>query len=237
MAVTISSTVTKGQTPSGTTSTTASSITVASGQSLVLGVVTDAIARTVSSAVFNSGAQSFSLVDTQNQGSPGCRCEVWEIASPTAGTGTVTVNVNTSGLFAFIVAVVDGADAGASYRRDAVTTSGNSTTPSLTITSATNDLAIAFIGNINTTSTATADASPVSQVAVVTSGTGISNVRMWLLQETGAASTSPSGVYGATRDWAAVGFNLNVLPAASGGGGGRLNRARRVASWYMTNGR
>lgn len=237
MAVTISSTVTKGQTPTATTSTSASSITVASGQSLMLGVVTDGTSKTVTSATFNSGAQAFSLVDAQNV-STTCRCEVWEIVAPTAGSGTITVNLSATALHAFIAAVVDGAEAGAGYRDAATKTSATaSSTPSLTVTSATNDLAIAFIGNINTNSTATADASPVSQVAVITSGTGASNVRMWLLQETGAASTSPSGVYGGTRDWAAVGFNLNVLSAASGGGGGRLNRARRVASWYMTNGR
>lgn len=199
-----------------TTATTGTSITVAAGDKITVWVGTDASARTVTSVVFNSGAQNLTFVGAQNQSST-ARCEQWEITAPSAGTGTVTVNVNTAGIYAFAAVVTSGAATGAGYRDVIVKIAANSNTPSLTITSEVNDLAIAGLAIKNTSSAFTADGSPVSTVANVASGTGTSHVRLVVLAETGAASTSPSGTIAAARDWAMVGTNINIAPAASGG--------------------
>ena len=214
-------------TANSTSVTTSASITVASGDSLVVGIITGLNTVTVSSVTFNTGSpQSLSAV-TNVAVSSSLRMEVWELAAPTAGTATVSATISTTVVVDIIAVCVSGAASGASYRDAAQTNSATaSTTASINITSEVGDLALAFIGNRNTNSTWTADASPVSQLAVITSGTGTTHVRLAALSETGAASTSPSGTYGATRDWGAIGFNLN---AASSGGTGSLVRGLRAA--------
>lgn len=212
MAITLA-TATGVASSAGTTLTTGS-ITVASGNSLILGVeFSDSAAASVT-ATFNSGAQSFSAVDNQTSGNS--RLYVLEIASPSAGSGTVTVNWTTSCFAACVVVVVSGAASGASYRDTSAKASGNSTAPTVTITSETNDLALAFMGNKNTTPTFTADASPVSEVTRATSSSGASHVRCVLLTETGAASTSPSGTIGSSALWSMIGANVNLAAAGSG---------------------
>jgi hypothetical protein len=187
------------------------SITVASGQKLVVGVCTAANTATVTSVTFNSGAQALSYVTRQTL-STTCNVEYWEITAPSAGTGTVTVNISAAVQFCAIAAIVDSADSGAGYRDAATTSSGTSTTPSLTITSATNDLAVAFIGNRNTNSTWTPSD---SEVTVVTTGTGTSHQRLSMLYGAGAASVTLDGVYGGSRDWCCVGTNINQVPTGS----------------------
>jgi hypothetical protein len=213
MAITTPSNVT-ASTTSGTTLTSGGSLTVASGESVIVGVVLNNTTQTVSSVTFNSGAQAATYRDRQDQ-STTTRVEWWEIQSPSAGTGTVTVVVSGASTICFIAAAINGAAAGAGFR-DAITkAAGNSATPSATITSEVNDLVYAFVGNRNTNSTWVPDGAPVAEVAVVTSATGTSAMRISLLTETGAASTSPSGVYGGARDWAVVGANVNIAASAS----------------------
>lgn len=195
-----------------TSVTTSSSITIASGDSLSVGVITAANGTTVSSVTFNTGSPQSATLVSAVPVSTTMRLEVWEITAPSAGTATVTAAVSLTGQCCIIAARVQGAASGASYRDAVQTNSGTaSSAPNVTIASAVNDLALAFIGNKNTNSTWTPDGSPVTQVVTpITSGTGTSHVRLALLAETGAASTSPSGAYGASRDWAAIGFNLNI---------------------------
>ena len=197
------------------TLTSAGSLTVVAGDTISVGVVTDSSTRSVTSVVFNSGAQSLSLVDTQTA-STTTRLEVWEITAPSAGTGTITVNLNGTSIFAFAATLHNGAASGAGYRDAAAKTSATaSTTQSLTITSATNDLAFAYLGYKNTNGTWTADSSPVASLGSQTTGSGTSHSRIAVLTETGAASTSPSSTTSASKDWCMIGFNLNLAGAGA----------------------
>lgn len=191
------------------------SITVNAGETLTVAIA-NASNINVSSVVFNSGSQSLSLVSRKAQ-STTVQAEVWEITSPSAGSGTVTITNASVVLSAAIAFTSASADSGASWRDAAATaTSGNGAAQSITVTSATNDEAIGVVAIKNTNSTWTADASPVGELIAggVASGTGTSHVRVSVLTETGAASTSPSGSTGAARDWAMVGFNINIAPSA-----------------------
>ena len=211
-----------------TTVTTSSSMTLASGEKLVVGVITPANTTTISGVVFNSGAQSLTSVTNQTiSAGTSCNLHVWELVGGSAGTGTVTATASISAFLGIIACVVSGSASGAGYRDTAQKTSGSSTTPSLSITSESGDDALAFVGWRNTNGTWTPDSSPVSELATITSGTGTSHVRISLLRETGAASTSPSGVISASRDWVAVGFNINA--DAGSGGTGSLVRGLRAA--------
>lgn len=206
------------------TVTTSSSVTLAAGDVLVVGVLTPSNSTTVSGVVFNSGAQSLSSVDNQTiNATTACNLHVWALVSGSAGTGTVTGTLSLAVNCAIIACVITGAASGVGYRDTAQKTSGSSTTPSLTITSEAGDDALAFVGFRNTNSSWTADSSPVSELGTITSGTGTSHVRISLLRETGSASTSPSGVAGSSKDWVAVGFNINAATA-----GASPNRVRQA---------
>ena len=214
---------------SASTVTTSSSLTLASGDVLVVGVITPTNTTTVSGVVFNSGAQSLTSVDNQTiSATTSCNLHVWALVSGSTGTGTVTGTLSLAGNCAIIACVISGAASGAGYRDTAQKTSGSSNAPSLTITSEAGDDALAFIGFRNTNSSWTPDSSPVSELGTITSGTGTSHVRISLLRETGSASTSPSGVAGSSKDWVAVGFNVNA--AASSSGLGSLLRGLSRAS-------
>lgn len=237
--------VTDKVTALATSKTSSATITIAAGEKLNVLVGTDATGRTVTSVVFDSGAQALALKTAKNSLNSACRAELWELVAPSTGTGTITVTVSSSGLFAFIAWAVPNTAAGAGYTDATVTAAQTSTTPSISVTSAVGDLAIGCFVNKNTNSTATADASPVSEIAVVTSGSaaGTSHVRVWLLQETGAASTSPSGTYGGSRDWAAIGVNYNASTTSSRSlrhirqqmQRGARNKARKVSrAWVVT---
>ena len=129
-------------------------------------------------------SQALASVDNQTiSATTSSNLHVWELVGGSAGTGTVTATVSVSGNIAIIACVVSGAASGAGYRDTAQKTSGSSTTPSLSITSEAGDDALAFVGFRNTNSSWTADSSPVSELATITSGAGTSHVRIALLRE------------------------------------------------------
>jgi len=207
-------------TPASGTGTTNSfstgSVTVASGETLIVCVgVASSSADDVTGVVFNTGTPQNLAQVSQIQfssGSNGGRIEVWELTSPTAGSATVTINTTGTPQIKGAVAIpVQGAVAGASWRDANVDASGLSTTPSVTVTSAVNDLSVAFLVYRNTTISFTADASPVSEINRWHSGnaSSSSHCRIVLLTETGAASTSPSGTLGSSGGWGMIGFNVN----------------------------
>ena len=210
--------LTKGNGAIATTFTTAS-VTRAAGTVMVVTVGLVATSNTVVSVSFAGGAQSLTLLALKATGTTTLqnRVEVWELVGGAAETGTIVITTSASAVACWEVASVSGAVAGAGWR-DAAVTDGNTATatPSITVASAVGDLAMAAFTNRDSTKTWTTDASPVAEVsAPQTTGSGSSNVRLALLTETGAASTSPSAVLGSSGSWSAVGWNVNVAAASS----------------------
>jgi hypothetical protein len=176
----------------------------------ITGVTYDGVAQTVAAAATRAGFAD--------------RCSIYGLGAPAAGTKTVAV---TWGAGVYPVAgaeTVTGSDTSTVFSNTA-TADGSSTTPSVTVTSATGELVLAVM---DARQTFTTDASQTERW-----NTNQSGLRGAGMTEAGAASVVMNGTLGASDNWifAGVSFKEAAAGAAVGSGlvtGLKLERMRLV---------
>ena len=167
--------------------------------------------QTVSSITYNSVAAT--LVATADQGNR--YTELWRLAAPATGSNTLaatfSASMNNVGVRAISFTGVDQTTPLGS----AVTATGNSTTPSVIVPAATDDLVFDCL-TIEHAGTLSVGAGQTSRYNAIVAGGGFNKAAG--STEPGAASVTMSWSDTAGGPWAMIGVPIKPV-AASGGGG------------------
>lgn len=230
MAAAITQLTAGGSTTLSTTTSTAS-VTLSGAPVIFVWAAsqgyTSAGATTVT---WNGASESLTLHESESSANLSC-CGVWYIDAPTPGTASFTATHNNMATRRHIaIYEVSGHDTSSSsaWRDAAVKTNTSSGTAcELTITSATGDTPVCFVGLRNSSSAPTLSLNGSStSVTAVLSGT---TLRLYGMYGAGAASVTLGGTLSGNGDPALVGFNIN---SASGGG----SSIAAISSYYHNQG-
>jgi len=151
-------------------------------RSVVSGVTYNGVAMTSATGAFNNGASNNS--------------NIFYLLNPATGTNTVVVSHSSGATVAIAMSFI-----GAGSISGATTATGNSTTPSVTITSTTNSLVADWVNH--------------NQGAILTA-TGTGQTRQQHLEQANAvAGSSTTGAASTTVSYSCVGANLWSIGAVS----------------------
>lgn len=179
---------------------------VAAGEVLIVGVILEVTdgGKEVDSVTW-SGDEGLSQFTAFNPTHGKLRIEVFTLTNPTAETGTLNVTLLSSQKFgAMCISVTNTNTITPLSAVD--TDEGNSSTGSVSVTQAANDLAFCFAGFLKTSSTFTPGGGETEHVDVTAAG----QFDMWAASEDGAAATTLSWTHGGgSAENATVGFLIN----------------------------
>jgi uncharacterized repeat protein (TIGR01451 family) len=168
-----------------------------SNRLLLVGVSINA-GTTVSSVTW--GAQALALVGAQNGQATQSRSEIWSLVAPASGTGTITVNMSAAAVFGAGGASFSGVDQ-TTPLGTFVSAGNNSTTPTVTVTSAAGELVFDTLAARGDSLTATVGAGQ-TQLWNYTTGSSPNDVIGASSTEPGAASVTMSWTLAIGRSWA-----------------------------------
>ena len=167
---------------------------------------------TVSSITYGGTAMTFVRRDftTLVQSS-----EVWLINNPAAGAQTVAVTLSAAAEGASIAVTVTGSATSGQPANNAGAT-GDSTAPTVNVTSATGRLVLGFVQSerTNTDAQITPGAGQTQRASI--DGPTVNRPRMEATDEAGAATVTTSWTFVSAQDWAAQGVDLSEPGAAAG---------------------
>lgn len=184
-----------------------------SGSDRVLFVATTArqsAGQTVTGVTYNGVA--LTKVDGVNQGTNTIRHELWYLIAPATGANNVVVTWSASVAAAsYVINSYTGVHQTTALGTHAAT-SGLSTSPSTSVSSAADELVVDALGH-RENSTATKDASQTLRGSI-SSGSGSSFTETNCSEEAGAASVTMSWALGTSVSWGLIA--VPVKPASSG---------------------
>ena len=166
-------------------------------------------------AVSSSVDGAFTLLDS-NITTPRAGPQLWYLVSPTVGAHTITFT-ETNSFYSVIASVSVLGSAVASIFGTVAKANGSSTTPSVSVASATGELVIDVCTYRKASGdlTATVDASQ-AQLVNASSGTGTTQGLGLISTEAGAASVTMSWTGTVSNIWRTMG--VSIKPAAASGG-------------------
>ena len=193
-------------------STVTANYTLTSGDCLfVLIGAGRATAPTITSVVWN-GSENMTLIGSTGSASTFRNAWLYGLSGATSGAHSVVVtfaggapNVSMAKVFGYQNVL------SATPWDTAATGTANNTSPTVTVTSATGDLAIA-VGLIAETYVSLSMTNGTIQAQELTT-----NYHAAIMDRAGAASVQINGTYGSAENWTWVGVNLNATAALSGG--------------------
>jgi hypothetical protein len=146
------------------------------------------------------------------------RTELWYLLAPASGTHDVVVTLNATALFSGDIVTLTGVDQ-VTPLGTLATGTGSSQAPSVTVTSATGDLVLDFLGYISSASVAAPGSGQTQLATSVTSNatTGF-NVSSYSSDKAGAASVAMAWTISSTatnRQWAGVGVSAKAAAASA----------------------
>jgi hypothetical protein len=183
-----------------TTSLTIPSFTVSGSNTMLLLGVTNRGNSLVSSATY--GTSSFTSIGSASNGTV-VRTEILRLMNPPAGTADINITLNGARRFvagAILLTGVDQTDPIGTYN----TATGTSTAPSVTVSSAANELVVDVLGNRYSTSASVGSGQTLRWTNVTTNGTDSRNIRGSSSTEAGASSVTMSWTLGSSCEWAIV---------------------------------
>jgi hypothetical protein len=174
--------------------------TSGSDRILIVGVsIRNESSETVSTVTYGTGNLTF--VGSATNGTLS-RAEIWQLVNPATGTNTVTVTLSGNSKFVGGAATFTGVHQTTPLGTFASAT-GNSTTPSVNVTSAEGEAVVDTLAQRNSATTAAADSSQTERWNAVTSGgTNATNVRGAGSTEPGAGTVTMSWTLTSSRPWA-----------------------------------
>ncbi len=172
---------------------------------LIVGVMTDS-GRTVSVTPTYAG-QDMSPVIARTHASGKPRVEIWELVAPATGPNTVAVTL--SSIDKAVVSAISFMSADQiTPTEGSLCAEGTSTSPSVSIVSAADDLVLDVMTS-QAAGSPTVDPSQSQQWNVELGGGGASNHFGTGSTEAGAASVAMDWTLGQSKEWVSCGLNIN----------------------------
>ncbi len=148
------------------------------------------------------GSDSLSLVGTAGN-SGVIRTELWQVLNPTVGTANVVINVSGNARFAAGVQLFTGVDQTMPLGTYG-SANGNSTSPSVTVSSDTGEMVVDVVGNRYDTQPSTGSGQTLQWTDATISSTVYRNARASSSIEAGASSVTMSWTLSTARNWGIV---------------------------------
>lgn len=207
-----------GSNNSSTTVTTSTALTI-SGTSryIACAVQVQVLSRNGVSVTIDSTGETLTkqLTKDFDNGGLQARVEFWDKVNPTATTSTITAALNLATAQVVSCVSLENVDQTTPFDTPLPTAGASSNAPSVTVTSAVDDLVLDFV-SVRTGTTGMTEGAGQTNRVERQSGSGVGNVTGMISTEPGAASVVMSwAVDDATaKSWASIGASLN--PAGGG---------------------
>lgn len=160
---------------------------------------------------------SENLTERDGQQNGDCRIELWTLTAPSTGTHNVVVTTSASTDISVCCYSLNGVDQ-TTPLGTSVNAGGASTTPSVTVTSATGDLVFAFLGVNSASGAAVAvGAGQTEQATEELAGANFNILESEISTEAGASSVVMNYTINNSWNWAEIG--VSIKPASGGASG------------------